>query len=208
MIDCGSTFAPAYRLQSIGTMLAITAELDYEVLMLDVQTAFLNADVEEEVYVKMPPGYETYDKSGVPFVIKLKKSLYGLRQSPKNWFGTMDNHLSNMGFRSLKSDPCVFVFKDKTGTAILTLYVEDTLLLGNNKKLFSKLKKHLIDRSEMADIGDVSKVLGMNVTWDRVNGMITIDQKRYMENILEHYGMINCNVTFTPGVRQEISLDQ
>ena len=55
----------------------------------------------------MTPGYETYDKSGVPFVMKLKKSLYGLRQSPKNWFGTMDDHLSNIGFRSLKSDPCV-----------------------------------------------------------------------------------------------------
>ena len=78
-IDCGGTFAPVCRLQSICMMLAIAAELDYEVLMLDVQTAFLNADVEEEVYAKMAPGYETYDKSGVPFVMKLKKSLYGLR---------------------------------------------------------------------------------------------------------------------------------
>ena len=84
-------------------MLAITAELDYEVLILDVQTAFLNAAVEEEVYVKMAPGYEKYDKSGVPFVMKLNKGLYGLRQSPKNWFSTMDD-LSKIGFRSLKSD--------------------------------------------------------------------------------------------------------
>ena len=103
-IDCGGCFAPVYRLQSIRMMLAITAELDYEVLILNVQTAFLNADdVEEEVHVKMAPGYETYDKSGVPFVMKLKKRLYGLRQSAKNWFGTMDDRLSNIGFRSLKS---------------------------------------------------------------------------------------------------------
>ena len=68
----------------------IAAELDYEVLMLDMQTAFLNADVEEEVHVKMTPGYETYDKSGVPFVMKLEK------------FGTMDNHLSNIGLLSFK----------------------------------------------------------------------------------------------------------
>ena len=60
-------------------MLTIAAELDYEVLILDVQTAFLNADVEEEIYVKLSPVYETYDKCRVPFVIKLKKSLYGLR---------------------------------------------------------------------------------------------------------------------------------
>ena len=66
-------------------MLAIAIELDYEVYMLDVQTAFLNA-----VFVKMVPGYETNDKAGVPFVAKLRKSLYGLRQNPNKWFGTMD----------------------------------------------------------------------------------------------------------------------
>ena len=113
--------------------------------MLDVQTTFLNADVEEEVYVKIAPDYEAYDKSGVPFVMKLKNSLNGLRQSPKNWFGTIDDHLSNIGFRPLKSDPCFHVFENKTGTVILTLYVDDILLLGNGKKLLGKLKKQLMD---------------------------------------------------------------
>ena len=207
-IDCGGTFVPVCRPQSIRMMLAIVAELDYEVLMLDVQTAFLNADVEKEVNVKMAPGYETYDKSGVLFVMKLKKSLYGLRQSPKNWIGTMDDHLSNIGFRSLKSDPCVYVFEDKTGIAIPTLYLDDMLLLGYNKQLLGKLKKKLMDRFEMTDLGDVSKVLGMNVTRDRKNGTITIDRKDYTEDMLERYGTTNCNVVFTPGVGPDISLDQ
>ena len=74
-IDCGGTFAPVCRLQSIRIMLIIAAKLDYEVLMLDVQTAFLNPDVEEEVYIKMSPGHETYDKSRVPFVMKLKLTM-------------------------------------------------------------------------------------------------------------------------------------
>ena len=65
-------------------VLPIAAELDYEIYMLDVQTAFLNADVEEEVFVKMDPGYERSNGSEVPLVVKLKKSLYGLRQSPKS----------------------------------------------------------------------------------------------------------------------------
>ena len=156
----------------------------------------------------MAPGYETYDKSEVPFVMKLKKSLYDLRQSPKNWFGTMDDHLSNIGFRSLKSDPCVYVSEDKSGTAILTFYADDILLLGNNKQLLGKLKKQLMDRFEMTDLGDVSKVLGMNVTQNRENGTITIHQKEYTEDILERYGMANCNVAFMPGVGPEISLDQ
>ena len=181
-------------------MLTVTAELDYEVLMLDVQTAFLNADVEEEVYVKMAPGYETHDKSGVPFRMKLNKSLYGLRQSPKNWFGTMEDRLSNIGFRSLKSDPYVYVFEDKTGTAILTLYVDDILLLGNNKQLLGRLKKQLMDRFKMTDLGDVSKVLGMNFPRDRESRTIPINQKDYTEDILKRYNMTSCNVAFTPGV--------
>ena len=81
-VDCGGTFAPVCKLHSIRMMLAITAGLDYEVGMLDVQAKCLNADVEEDVFVKMAPGYETNDETGVPLVMKLKKSLYGLRQSP------------------------------------------------------------------------------------------------------------------------------
>ena len=204
-IDCGGTFAPVYKLQSIRMMLAIAAELDYEVLMLD--TVSLNADVEEEVNIKMALGYETYNKSGVPFVMKLKKSLQGLQQSPMNWVGTMDDNLSNTGFRSLRSDPCVYVFEDKTGTAILTLYVDDIFRIGNNKQLLGKLKNQLMDNCEMTDYGDMSKVLGMNVTRDQENGMIIIDQMDYTKCILERYRMTNGNVAFTPGVGPEISVD-
>ena len=69
----------------------------------------------------MDPGYERSNKSGVPLVMKLKKSLYGPRQSPKNWFSTMDHYLGKIGFRSLKSDPCVYVNEDENGSTILTL---------------------------------------------------------------------------------------
>ena len=120
----------------------------------------------------------------------------------------MNDYLSNIGFRSLKSDPCVYVFEDKTGTVILTLYVDVILLLGNIKWLLGKLKKQVMDHFEMTDLGDVSKVLGMNVTQDRENGTITIDQKTYTDDILERYGTTNCIVASTPGVGPEISLDQ
>ena len=125
-----------------------------------------------------------------------------------NCFGTMDDHLSSIGFRSLKSNPCVYVFEDKTGTAILKLYVDDIFLLGNNKQLLGKLMKQLMGRCEIMDFGDVSKVLGMNVTRDQENGTIIIDQKYCTEDILKSYGMTNGNVAFTPGVGREISVDQ
>ena len=134
--DCGGTFALVYRLPSIRVVLPIAAELDYEVYMLDVQTAVLNADVEEECFVKMAPGYEHSNESGVPLVMDC-----GLRQRPKNCFSAMYHDLGKIGFHSLKSDPFVYVYKDKNGSAILTLYVDDVLLLGANKQLLDKLKK-------------------------------------------------------------------
>ena len=101
----------------------------------------------------------------------------------------MDDHLSTIGFRSLKSDPCVYVFYDKTGTAILTLDVDDILLLGNNKQLLGKLKKQLMGRFEMKDLGDVSKVIGMNVTRDRENGTIEKEYTdRYFIKLINEFG--------------------
>ena len=199
-IDCDGTFAPVCRLQSIRMILAIAAELDYEVYMLDVQTAFLNADVEKEGFVKMAPGYERSNESGVPIVMKLKKRLYGLRQSPKNWFSTMDHHLGKIGFRSLRSDPCVYVYKDENGSAIMTLYVSDVLLLGANKQLLDKFK--------VTDMGNMSRVLGVNVTRDREEGTTAINQKDYTEDIVQRYGMRSCNPAYTPGVGPELFLDQ
>ena len=174
-------------------VLAIAAELDYQVYMLDVQTAFLNADVEEEVFAKMAAGYERSNESRVPLAMKLKKSL-----CPKNRFSTMDHHLSKIKFRSLKSDPCVCVYEDENGSAILTLYADDVLLLGTNKQLLDKLKKQLMDRFEMTDMGDVSRVLGLNVTRDREEGIITINQKDYTEDIVQRYGMRSCNPAHIP----------
>ena len=89
-LDCGNTFAPVCRLQNIRMVLAIAAELDLEVDQLGVKTAFLYADLEEEVFVAQTPGYETKDKDGGPLVMRLEKSLYGLAQSPGNWFHTID----------------------------------------------------------------------------------------------------------------------
>ena len=188
-------------------VLAIAVELDYEVYMLDVQTTFLNTDVEEEVFVKMPPGYERSNESRVPLVIKLKKGLYGLPQSPNDWFNTIDHNLGKIGFSSLKSDLCVYVYGDENGSAILTLYVDDVVLLGANKHLLDKLRKQLMDHFEMANMGDVSRVLGVNVKRDREEGTITINQKDYTEDIFQRYGMRGCNPAYTPGMGAELSLD-
>ena len=106
-IDCASTFAPVCRLQNIRMVLAIAAEHNLECWQLESKTAFLNADVTEEVYVKIAPRYERFDKEGVPLVMGRFKSLYGLHQSPTNELVEHDRETSRVetGFKRLKSDP-------------------------------------------------------------------------------------------------------
>ena len=140
-IDCGSTFAPVCRLQSIRMVLAIAAEYNLECWQRDYNTAFLNADVTEEVYAKMAPGYEQFDENGVPRVMRLLKSLYGLRQSPTNWWNTIDKRLVEIGFKSLKLDPAVYTYSAYGAIYILTLYVDNVLLLGKDAPVLRRIKQ-------------------------------------------------------------------
>ena len=91
-------------------VLAITAEIDWEVRQRDVKTAFLYADIEEDVFVAEPPGFETQGKNEVPFVMILGKSPYGLAHSPGNWFHTIDPVLISIGFVQLKFDTCIYIY--------------------------------------------------------------------------------------------------
>ena len=201
-VDCGGTFVPVCRLQSIRKVLAIAAEFDFECWQLDYNTAFLNAKVEEEVYVKMAPGYEEFSNDGVPTVMKLLKSLYGLRQSPRCWYGTVDKHVVEIGFKSLKSDPYVYIYSEGCDIYVLTLHVDDVLLLGKYRKVLERIKRKLMGRFSMTDMGDVLLVFGMEVTRDRTKGTVTITQKNYVKFLLERYGMGNCNPAHTPGVEK------
>ena len=204
-VDCGGAFAPVCRLQGIRIVLAIAAEFDFECWQLDYNTAFLNAKAEEEVYVKMTPGYEEFNNDGVPMVVRLLKNIYGLRQSPRCWYGTVDEHVVEIDFKSLKSDPCVYIYSEGGAIYVSILYVDDILLLGRDRKVLERIKRKLMGRFSMTDMGDVSLVLGMEVTHDRTKGTVTITQENYVKSLLERYGMENCNPACTPGVGKELS---
>ena len=133
--DCGSTFAPVCRLQSVRMVIAIAAEMDWEVHQPDVKSAFLYADIEEEVFVAEPPGFETNDNEKGLLVMKLGKSLYGLAQSPWNWFHTVDPVLLSIRFVPLKSDTCIYIYNHDGVIIILTLYVGDLLVIGGDIQL-------------------------------------------------------------------------
>ncbi|CAN0469558.1 unnamed protein product [Hapterophycus canaliculatus] len=161
-IDCGGTFAPVCRISSQRTLLCIAASKVLHVEHLDVKTAFLYAPVEEDVWVFQAPGFEEdHPVTGKQHVLKLLKSLYGLRQSPRNWNTTFAGAIKSIGFKPIFSDPCVYVYGSDKTYVVLSIYVDDMLLFGVDPNVVKNVRDQLMNKFSMTNLGSASLVLGM-----------------------------------------------
>ena len=132
--------------------LTIAVHESKEVLQLDVQTAFLSAKVSKKIFIKTPPGYGSANvATGLPQIMKLKRSLYGLRWSPRNWFNVINFSLKAMKFTST-TGLCVYTFGTSDMSSILTLCVNDLLLLGGNTPVLKELKRKLMEGFAITDM--------------------------------------------------------
>lgn len=195
-IDYHETFSPVVRYSTIRMLLAIAAEFNMDIDQMDVTTAFLNGDLQENVFMEQPEGFEIKGKENM--VYKLNKAIYGLKQAAKSWYEKINSVLTQkLSFKKLCSEPCVYVKNIKGNLMILTLYVDDILIFSScSKEDKDNLKKELMKEFEMKDFGSVNHILGMQIR--RQNGMITIDQSSYIKNILERFKMENCKPVKTP----------
>ena len=141
-------------------------------------------------------------------VYTLQRSLYGPAQSPVLWYDTIDGVLVVIGFRPTQSDPCVYTHGSGVTLVILTLYVDDILIAGKDPTLVEQKKKELKERFEMTDTGEVSRILGMELTRDYDEGTLAITQTAYVDNILERFEMQDANAAHTPGYGPELSAEQ
>eukprot|EP00903_Cladosiphon_okamuranus_P017600 g16211.t1 len=207
-IDCGATFAPMCRIESQRILMAIACHYDCDIIMMDVKTAFLQSPINAPTYVRQPPGYEKMDAQGKPMVMKLKQAVYGLRTASRVWHLTLDNNLEDLGFKATKTDPCMYTLQIEGEYCILTIYVDDILITSPDKKFLARMKKKLMERFTMSDLGVVSLILGMKITRDRVKKTLSISQTDDTLSILERFGMQDCNPVSTPCHGGEISLDQ
>ena len=144
-----------------------------------------------------PPGFETNDNEKGLLVMKLGESLYGLAQSPGNWIHTIDPLLISIGFVPFKPDTCIYIYNHDGVIIILTLYVDDLLVIGGDILLTRENQEQLM-KFKMTDMGDVSLMLGMQITRDWEKKTLTISQE-YTKSILERFGMANCKPVGTPG---------
>jgi hypothetical protein len=193
-VDFEEVFAPVARLDTIRFILALVANRGWQVHHLDVKTAFLNGELEEEVYVAQPEGY--VEKGKERMVLKLSKALYGLRQAPRAWNIKLDKSLKMLGFSKCASEPAVYKRGVGKTAVILGVYVDDLIVAGEDVLEIDKFKKQMTSQFEMSDLGLLSFYLGIEV--EQLEDHITIRQSSYAKKVLSQFGMADCNLAKFP----------
>lgn len=188
-LDYNDTFASVVKPMSYKLLFAIAAAYDLEIEQMDVKTAFLYGDIDVEVYVEQPDGFNESGQSDK--VCKLRKALYGLKQSPRVWYFTLTTYLESLGFKPLTSDNCIFF--DSKGNYI-AIFVDDLLIIGPFLADINDIKAKLSERFHMTDLGPCKYYLGMEVTRDRPNRTLKLSQQGYIEKVLREFQMWNCSL--------------
>ena len=190
--DYFDTFAPTPKMTTIRSVMQISVQNDLVVHQMDVKTAYLNAPIDCIIYVAQPDGY----KSAGKFVWKLKKSLYGLKQSGKNWNDCIHKFFMESGFIRSDADPCLYHKTDESGYVLVVLWVDDIILSGTSLECLMRIKQLLKDRFKMKDLGPIDSFLG--ITFLQTEGGIAMDQSVYLRNILDKFDMSNAKPRGTP----------
>jgi hypothetical protein len=194
-IDYNETFSPVIKIQSLRIMIVIALRLKMIIEQSDVDTAYLNADLDVPNYMYMPPGYEETDSKGKPVVIHLLKSLYGLHQSGREWNKHISKVLIECGFKRAMTDPCLFIKRNKNKSFIL-LYVDDLIIMAMTKGEVEEIKSSLKEHFSLKEMGEAHHVLGMQI--ERIKNGIYLGQPKYAQEILESTGMDGDNVSPVP----------
>ena len=196
-IDYSETFAPVIKFTTIRLLLALVAHFDLELHQMDVVTAFLNGDLDEDIYMEQPEGCA--DGANPDFVCKLLKAIYGLKQAHRQWHYKIDSLLLiHLGFKKTRSDPCLYIKREGNSVMIIALYVDDLLLAGSDLDAILWMKGELKKRFEMKDLGEAKVCIGLEIHRNRGAGQLWLGQRKYAESVLERFHMSKCNPSSTP----------
>ncbi|RVW60764.1 Retrovirus-related Pol polyprotein from transposon RE1 [Vitis vinifera] len=193
--DYGDTFSPVAKIASVRLLLSMAAMCSWPLYQLDIKNAFLHGDLAEEVYMEQPPGFVAQGESGL--VCRLRRSLYGLKQSPRAWFSRFSSVVQEFGMLRSTADHSVFYHHNSLGQCIyLVVYVDDIVITGSDQDGIQKLKQHLFTHFQTKDLGKLKYFLGIEIA--QSSSGVVLSQRKYALDILEETGMLDCKPVDTP----------
>jgi hypothetical protein len=161
---------------------------------MDVKSTFLNGEIEEEVYIEQPEGFQLSENAD--YVCKLKKALYGLKQAPRAWYSRLDKYLQQARFRKGSADNNLYIKVSQGNILLIEVYVDDIIFGSDDDRLSHKFAKDMHNEFEMSLLGKLSFFLGLQIR--QSNQGIFISQTKYIREILKRFGMEDCKPIITP----------
>jgi hypothetical protein len=175
-------------------ILAYACSKNIKVYQMDVKSTFLNGELEEEVYIEQPEGFQLSENKD--YVCRLKKALYGLKQAPRAWYSRLDKYLQQAGFRKGSADNNLYIKVTQDSILLIEVYVDDIIFGSDDDRLSQKFAKDMHNEFEMSLLGELSFFLGLQIC--QRNQGIFISQTKYIREMLKRFRMEDCKPVNTP----------
>ena len=201
-IDYKETFAPVIRIDTVRVALAIAAQNHMHAYQLDVETAFLNGILEEEIYMEIPKGFKDYYPGNKPTgrntVLKLIKSLYGTKQAGLMWNKNLHRTLTNLKFKRSPHDHCLYTRGSGQSLFLALIWVDDIIIICSTKADHDNFRDALSKHYKIRDLGKLKWCLGLHFNRDEETGGYSIHQEQYINTLLKAFNMSDCAPVNTP----------
>lgn len=192
--DFTDTFSPVIKSTTVRSVLHLAVNSDWSIRQIDVNNAFLQGRLSDEVYVTQPPGF--VDQDHPHYVCRLKKALYGLRQAPRAWYQELRNYLLTLGFVNSVADTSLFIRRKGSEVLYVLVYVDDMLITGNAKPAIAHLIATLNSRFSLKDMGEAKYFLGIELS--RNSTGMHLRQQKYISDLLQKTNMSTAKPVSTP----------
>ncbi|GJR33392.1 putative ribonuclease H-like domain-containing protein [Tanacetum coccineum] len=193
-IDYDEVFAPVDRIEAIRLFLAFASYMGFMVYQMDVKSAFLYGEIDEEVYVTQPKGFE--DPFYPKHVYRVVKALYGLHQAPRAWYARLSTFLLKHNYRRGTIDKTLFIKKNSRDIILVQVYVDDIIFGSTNKAWCTEFEVLMKGEFEMSAMGELTFFLGLQVK-QQPDG-IFISQDKYVQDMLRRFDMESVRPATTP----------